>query len=207
MAWTMAAAGASAGIARSAWTAPTIRAIGTNRRGADRYSRQPLRRSWPGPSGSTACSDQWLAVRDGSGVCRLLPAAHRRRMPRPASRSRSAAPRATSSTGTTRPPAAGLLMLTPPISARRPPNQSCQPQPPPEAARTAAMNRKATPEAERAQSVGLDPGGVEQPRRGERGDDRPGVERSGAAIDRPLGQECEADREHQRRCRSTRIPG
>ena len=36
-------------------------------------------------------------------------------------------------------------MLTAPSRARKPPNQSCQPIPPPENARTAAMNRKAIP--------------------------------------------------------------
>ena len=50
-----------------------------------------------------------------------------------------------SSTGTTQSPNVGLAMFTPPISASRPPNQSCQPQPPPLSARTAAMNRNATP--------------------------------------------------------------
>ena len=57
-----------------------------------------------------------------------------------------ASPRARASAiGTTSPPTCGESMFTPPSSASRPPNQACHPSPPPEAALTAAMNRKATP--------------------------------------------------------------
>ena len=63
------------------------------------------------------------------------------------------------------------------------------------------------PEAERTQAIGLDPGGVEQVRHGEGGDDRAGVERAGAAIDRPLDDERQADRQDEDRSERLELRG
>ena len=60
------------------------------------------------------------------------------------------------------------------------------------------MNRKATPKQKVLSPSASTPGRVEQAGDSQRGDDRPGVERAGAAIDRPLDDESEADGQQRR---------
>ena len=90
-------------------------------------------------------------------------------------------------------------MFTPPRRASRPPNQSCQPQPPPLAARTTAMNRKAIPKQNVPSPSTSMPAALRTPGAARAGDDRPGVQRPGASVDRPLDEEGETDREHHDR--------
>ena len=155
------------------------------RRGARRLSRPPGR---AGP----AAAGLRLNAPESPG----RPAQHEE--PRRARRARSAA---------SRPPNDALAMLTPPTSASRPPNQSCQPQPPPDAGADDRDEQEGDPEAEGAQAVRLDAGRVEQPGHGERGDDRPGVERAGPPVDRPLDEEREPDREDDDGAEPPRTPG
>ena len=76
---------------------------------------------------------------------------------------------------------------------------ACQPQPPPDAARTPGDEQERDAEAERAQAVDVESGRVDDPGRRQGGDDRPGIERPRAAIDRPFDEERDPDREDQYR--------
>ena len=74
----------------------------------------------------------------------------------------------------------GSAMFDAADQREQPPNQSCQPQPPPLSARTAAMNRNATPKQNVPDAVDVvaDPRRVQDARHGQGGDERAGVERA-----------------------------
>ena len=90
-------------------------------------------------------------------------------------------------------------MFTAPMTNRIAASQNCQPRPPLVAARTAAMNRKARPEAERRQSVGMDADRIQDTRHRERRDERAAIERRRATVDRPFDEERDPDRQSEDR--------